>query len=219
VTEGLALAPLVWRDVLTAVRTPAVWAVMAVQVTLMALYLLVWGDGVPLVGARPVLAQFATTQWVFLSLALPWAAARCGTARRRDDVAQLAALGAVRPSAVVGASLLAASGILLAIAAAGLPFSILAQQISAAPAAEWWRTEGPLFALSLCVAPITTACMLVLANRLFAWTVATALTLGTLALTPAGEAGGLVLLAVGAIVGGLLVSRADSHFLYLSEPS
>ena len=76
-TEGGTLASLVWRDVLTAVRTPAVWAVMAVQIALMALYLLVWGDGVPLVGARPVLAQFATTQWVFLSLALPWATHGC----------------------------------------------------------------------------------------------------------------------------------------------
>jgi hypothetical protein len=216
VTDGVIPA-LVWRALLGAARTPAVWAVMAAQIVLLALYLLVWGDGVPLVGARPVLEQFGTTQWVFLGLALPWAAARCGAARRRDDITQIAVLGAVRPSAVVTATVTALALLLLVMALVGLPFAILAQQISAAPVADLWRAQFPLYALSLYAATVAAACMLVVANRLLAWTVSTALTLGLMALAPAGAAGVATLLLGGAIVFVLTVSGADRRFWYLSE--
>jgi hypothetical protein len=211
------MAPLVGRALIAAARTPAMWAVVAAQIGLLSSYLLVWGDGVPLVGARPVLEQFATVQWVFLALALPWAAIRCGAARRRDEVAQMAVLGAVRPSVVVAASVAALSLLLLAVALTGLPFAILAQQISAAPAAGLWQSQLPHYALSLCVAAVAAACMLVIANRLFAWTVSTALTVGLIALAPAGAAGAAVLLTFGALVYAVTVSGADRRFWYLSE--
>jgi hypothetical protein len=208
---------LVWRALLTAARTPALWAAMGAQVVLFSLYILVWGDGLPLVGARPTLQQFATLQWIVLGLALPWAAARSGVVRGRDDVARLAVLGAVPPSVIVAAGVAALAVLLLALAAVGLPFAMLAQQISAVPATELWRTQLPLYALALCAAPITAACMLVAASRLGAWTAATALTLAVVALAPQGLAGGVALAALGAIVVAALVSGADRRFWYLSE--
>ena len=208
---------LVWRALLAAARTPALWAAMGAQVVLFSLYLLVWGDGLPLVGARPTLEQFATLQWIVLGLALPWTAARSGVVRGRDDVARLAVLGAVPPSSIVAAGVAALAVLLLALAAVGLPFAMLAQQISAVPATELWRTQLPLYALALCAAPITVACMLVAANRLAAWTAATALTLAVVALVPRGLGGGVVLAALGAIVVSALVSGADRRFWYLSE--
>jgi hypothetical protein len=68
----------VCRALLNAARTPAVWIAIGAQIVFLSLYLLVWGDGIPLVGARPVLDQFATTQWILLGVLLPWAAARTG---------------------------------------------------------------------------------------------------------------------------------------------
>jgi hypothetical protein len=212
-----AMRPLVWRALLVAARMPAVWGAMAGQIVLLSLYVLLWGDGVPLVGARSVLEQFATAQWVFLGLALPWVAVRCGAALARDDVAQTAALAAVAPSAVVTAGIVALAGLLVAISLVGLPFALLAQRISAAPATDLWRAQLPLYALGLCAAPIATACMLVVANRLFAWTLATALTFGAMALVPAGVAGGAALVTIGVIVSVLTLSGADRRYWYLSE--
>jgi len=60
-----ALITLVWRALLGAARTPALWIAMGVQIAFLSLYLLVWGDGLPLAGARPVLDQFATTWYGF----------------------------------------------------------------------------------------------------------------------------------------------------------
>jgi hypothetical protein len=208
---------LVWRALLNAARTPALWAAMGAQVVLFSLYLLVWGDGLPLAGARSTLEQFATLQWIVLGLALPWAAARSGAVRGRDDVARLAVLGAVPPSSIVTAGVAALAVLLLALAAVGLPFAMLAQQISAVPATELWRTQLPLYALGLCAAALTAACMLVAANRFAAWTASTALTLAVVALVPQGLGGGVALAALGAIVVAALVSGADRRFWYLSE--
>jgi hypothetical protein len=208
---------LVWRALLAAARTPALWVAMGAQAGLYSLYLLVWGDGLPLAGARPVLEQFATAQWIVLSLALPWAAARSGAAWRRDEIAQFAALGAVLPSSIVAASVAAQAVLLLATASVGLPFAVLAQQISAVPLAEMWRTQLPLYALGLCAAAVTPACMLVAANRFLAWTAATALSLAAAMIVPQGLAGAAVLAALGAGVGAVLVSGADRRLWYLSE--
>jgi hypothetical protein len=190
---------------------------MGAQVVLFSLYMLVWGDGLPVAGARPVLEQFATLQWIFLGAALPWVAARSGAVGRRDDIAQLAALGALLPSSIVTASVAAVTLLLLATAAIGLPFALLAQQISALAIADLWRTQLPLYALSLFAAAMTAACMLVVASPLLAWTAATALTLAAAAAVPKGLAGAAVLAALGAIVGAALVSGADRRFWYLSE--
>ena len=215
VTDRLTV--LVWRALLTAARTPALWSATAAQVVLFSLYLLVWGDGLPLVGARSTLEQFATLQWIVLGVALPWIAARSGAIRGRDDVARLAVLGALPPSSIVTAGVAALAVLLLALAAVGLPFAMLAQQISAAPATELWRTQLPLYALGLCAASITAACMLVAANRFAAWTVSTALTLAVAALVPQGLGGGVALAALAAILVAALVSGADRRFWYLSE--
>ena len=208
---------LVWRALLTAARTPALWGAMAAQGVLFSLYLLVWGDGLPLVGARSTLEQFATLQWIVLGLALPWTAARSGVVRGRNEVARLAVLGAVPPSSIVTAGVAALVVVLLTLAAVGLPFAMLAQQISAVPTTELLRTQLPLYALGLCAAPITAACMLVAASRFTAWTASTALTLAVVALVPQGLGGSLVLVVLGAIVVAAIVSGADRRFWYLSE--
>ena len=212
-----ALEALVCRTLLNAARTPAVWIAIGAQIVFLSLYLLVWGDGIPLVGARPVLDQFATTQWILLGVLLPWAAARCGAAWRGDEIAQLAALGAVLPSSVVAAGMTALALLLVSTAAVGLPFAFLAQQLSAGSAFDLWRTQLPLYGLGLCAATISAACMLVVANRLLAWTAATALTFCVMAAVPSGLPGAAVLAALAVAIGAGLVSGANRRFWYLSE--
>ena len=46
-----AVVALVWRALLAAARTPALWVAMGAQAGLYSLYLLVWGDGLPVAGA------------------------------------------------------------------------------------------------------------------------------------------------------------------------
>jgi hypothetical protein len=212
-----AVITLAWGALVATARTPAVWTALAVQIALLALYLQLWGDGVPLVGARSPLEQFSTLQWVFLGLALPWVAVRCGAAPERDEVARTAALAAVPPSAVVAAGVVALAAVLVAVSLVGLPLALLAQQIAAAPLADLWRTQMPLYALALCAAPLAVACMLVVDNRLFAWAAATALTLGAMALAPAGGVGSVALVTIGAIVCATMLAGADRRYWYLSE--
>jgi len=216
VTDRRVLA-LAWRALLTATRMLPLWAAAGVQIAVFAFYVLQWGTGLPLVGARTALEQFTTVQWVLLGLALPWAAVRSGVAWRHDEVAQFAAIGAVRPSSIVTASVAALGVVLLATAVAGLPFALLAQQISALPLTDLWRAQLPLYALSLYAAPIAAACMLVVANRYAAWLIATSLTFAAMLAVPPGLAGGAVLVTVGAAVAAMLVSGADRRFWYLSE--
>ena len=212
-----ALEALVWRALLGAARTPALWIAIVGQLALLSLYLLVWGDGIPVVGARPVLDQFATTQAILLGVLLPWTAARAGAPARGDEIAHLAALGSVAPSSVVAAGVAALTLLLVATAAAGLPFALLAQQISAVPAGALWRTQLPIYGLAICSATITAACMLVVGNRVLAWTVATALTFAVMAAVPSGLPGAAVLAALGVAIGAGLVSGANRRFWYLSE--
>ena len=211
------ILPLAWRALLAAARTPPLWAAVGVQIAFFAVYVLEWGTGLPLVGARPALQQFATVQWCFLGLALPWAAVRSGAAWRHDEVAQFAAIGGVRPASIVTASVAALGILLLATSIAGLPFALLAQQISALPMTDLWRAQLPLYALSLYAAPIAAACMLVVANRYAAWLIATALTFAAMLAVPPGLTGSAVLVTVGAAVAAMLVSGADRRFWYLSE--
>ena len=206
-----------WRALLSAARTPAVWIAMGVHIAFFLLYVLNWGAGIPLVGARSVLEQFVTVQWIVLGVSLPWVAARSGAAGRRDDVAQLAAIARVSPSAIVVASVASLAVVLLALALVGLPFALLARQISAVSLAGLWRMQMPLYALSLYAAPVTAACMLVVASRFTAWMTASALTIAAMLAVPPGLAGAVVLVTLGAVVTAMLVSGADRRYWYLSE--
>jgi hypothetical protein len=216
VTERAAVW-LAWRALLVSARTPALWAATIAHALLLALFLLVWGDGLPLVGARPVLEQFYTLQLAFLAVALPWAAVRAGAAPTRNGVTELAALGAVTPASVVGAAIAATTAVLAGMALGGLPFALLAQRISAAPPADLWAGQFLVLSLAWCVTTVSTACMLVLRDRLFAWVVATAATAVVLTALPAGLPGALVLLGLGAIVATVLVTGANARLAYLSE--
>ena len=94
---------------------------------------------------------------------------------------------------------------------------ILAQRISALP---WLRVPLdvlPLLALSLFVAVISTATILLPVSRLARWWVATAATAGAVYWTPPGAIATTVFLGVGLIGSVALSLRADSSLRYVPD--
>ena len=74
---------LIWRELIIIGRTPSFWVAAAVYVSVLTLFVLIWGDGVPIVGAGPVWDQFSAVQLSVLLALLPWTATRCVTTRRK----------------------------------------------------------------------------------------------------------------------------------------
>jgi hypothetical protein len=210
----LALA---WRQVVAAVRLPAVWIATAVQVAMLTLYIVVWGDGIPLVGARAPFEQFATAQTILLLLVLPWVAARSAATVHRDTVTRLAVLTACRPSTVVLGACLGLAGVTAVVAATGMPLAIVSQQISALGPQDLAAAQLRLLALSACAATLTLAAVLVSGNRLAGWLLATALAALVTRVAPAGMAGALTIGAIAACSAAALAQRAERTWQHLAE--
>lgn len=189
---------LAWRQIVAAMRMPALWIATAIQVVALALYLLVWGDGIPVVGARSPFDQFAAAQSVLLLMVLPWVAARCAATPHRDAVARMAVLSARDASTVILGACLGLMGVVCAVAIAGLPLAIVSQQIADREPIELVATQLRVVALGACAGSLTLAAMLVSGSRLGGWLIATAAASSVVWAAPGGLAGGLALASVAA---------------------
>ncbi len=210
----LALA---WRQVVAAVRLPAVWIATAVQVAVLTLYIVVWGDGIPLVGARPPFEQFATAQTVLLLLVLPWVAARCLATAHRDTVSRLAVLTARHPSTVVLGACVGLAGVTAVVAATGLPLAVVSQQISVLAPQDLAAAQLRILALSACAGTLTLAAVLFSGNRVAGWLLATVLAALVTRVAPAGLAGALMMGAVAACTAAALAQQAQRTWQHLAE--
>jgi hypothetical protein len=208
---------LIWRELIIIGRMPSFWLAAAVYVSVLALFVVIWGDGVPIVGAGPVWDQFSAVQLSVLLALLPWTATRCVTTRRKRDLTVLAIVTASRPSALVLARCIALSAALFVLVLTALPIAIVMQQIAAIPFSAIGRALLPLLGLSLFVAVAATGFMLAFANPLPAWVITSAVTVvasRTVALTPASTPVWIGI-ALGAAV--LLTVNADSRLAYRVE--
>jgi len=208
---------LIWRELIIIGRTPSFWLAAAVYVSVLTLFVVIWGDGLPIVGAGPVWDQFSSVQLSVLLALLPWTATRCVTTRRKRDLTVLAIVTASRPSALVLARCIALSAALLVLVLTALPIAIVMQQIAAIPLSAISRALLPLLGLSLFVAVAATGFMLAFANPLPAWVITSAVTFvasRTVALTPASTPVWIGI-ALGAAL--LLTVNADSRLAYQAE--
>lgn len=208
---------LIWCELIIIGRTSSFWLAAAAYVSALALFVIIWGDGVPMVGAGPVWDQFSAVQVSLLVVLLPWTATRCVTMRRKRDITVLAVVLASRPSMLVLARCMALGAALLMLALTALPLAIVMQQIAAVPSTAIARELIPLIGLSLFVAVVATGCMLAFAHPLLAWVSASAVTFvasRVMALTTASTPV-WVGIAFGAAV--LLAVNADSRLAYPSE--
>jgi hypothetical protein len=211
------MRPLVWQVVLCATRTPALWIAIVLQVAVLSIYLAVWGDGIPLVDARPVFDQFVTAQTALLLVVLPWSAARCAVTTHRDDVTLLSALAGRPPATVVLSGCVGLALALTAVVLSGLPMAVLAHQISARPAAALFGEQFRLLGLGTFAAAVAMTAVLMSGHRILGWLLATAVTGLAVPVLPGGPVGGCALFVLAGLTAGMLAARANRRWQYLSE--
>ena len=211
----MPLVSLVGREAVIVLRTIPFWVAAAAYVVLLALFVTIWGDGVPIVGGGTNWEQFIIVQWIVLLAALPWTAARCSPPSLRD-VTLFAIATAQAPSRVLLARCVALSLCLTALAFLALPLIVVMQRVAAVPLAEAAASLLPLAGLAIFVAVAATASTLVCGNRVAAWIVATACSIVLASVMPSNGTAALWLLAA-ALVGGPLLLRADAALTYLPE--
>jgi hypothetical protein len=201
---------LTWRELVSFWRAPAFWAAAIVHVSLLFSFVLVWGDGLPLVNGGTNWQQFNTAQFAILSVLFPWIAARCSPLQSHDLVI-LSLVTATSPSRLLLARWLAAWVALLGVIVIALPVTLLMQQIAVTPFMSVAARLGVNVALAAVAAAITTGCMAIFDRTLNGWVAATTATFAAGLLMPASPTtASLWLLAcAGAAMAGstLAVSR------------
>ena len=209
------MGALIWRELVAITRMPPYWVSAAVYVAALAAFVLIWGDGLPVVGARSNWEQFGAAQRVFLAVLLPWIAARCGLSSRRD----LALVG-FTTGHPPGHSLLAKSTAvavsLLGIVLCALPVIALMQQIAAVEPLAIVSSTVPLAVLAVCVAVITTAIGVTLEEPVRVWALSTALTIAA-GVGRLSTSTGLFLFVGIATAAALYQFAVRSRLIYLPE--
>lgn len=208
---------LAWRNLVLIVRHQGFLIATALHLAALALFVLIWGDGVPVWRDDPVLVQFLRLDLGLLAVILPWVAIRCSPDESHDALVELATATASRPSRIIAARTAGICAALLTLVLSALPMFVLAQQISALPVVMVVRALVPVAALAILVAVIAVAANVFLAGRLSSWLVATLATIVTVSATATTARGVTSMLAVAAVVAVVMTVSADRRLRYLSE--
>jgi hypothetical protein len=210
------------REALVVARRPAVVSIVVLYSGLLALFLSAWGGHrVPMLPGATSYAQLYLLQSVLLVVVMPWAAARAVATERADDLVRLSAILALPPSRLIIARLLAAAIAPALVVAGALPVALIAQQISAVPAARALADQLTLLTFSLPAAVVTVWWMQISHDRLLGWLGATASAI----LLAAMFRSVFPVAATAAIVSGVcaiagaaaLASRADVWWRHLQD--
>lgn len=210
------MGALIWRELTIITRTPAFWVSAALYIAGLTAFVVVWGDGVPVIGAQSNWEQFTMAQRMLLAVLLPWTAARCSASSKRDLVL-LGAVAAKRPRALLWAKAAALAVSLLALALSALPLIVLMQQIGAASPTTAVLDMAPVAALALFVAGVTTTMTVVLEAPIRVWAVTGGVTLVSAVFGPPTFRGAVLWLAVFGTVAVLCLHAMRSTLTYLPE--
>ena len=209
------MGALIWRDLAVVSRTPALWISAGVYTTGLALFFLVWSDGLPLVGAPSRWHQFTAAERILLSVLLPWTAARCGPSRR--ELALTGIVTAVSPAVLILARWVASSIALIAVALSALPVVVLMQQIAGTSAAAVALDLVSIAALAVFVASVAITAAIALDRPVRVWAAATGLSVGAAAVLPPGP-GATILWVLGAAAAlALGFPQLRTRLMYLAE--
>jgi hypothetical protein len=205
---------LFWRASALIVRTPAYWIATGAHVVVLAAFLLVWGEGVPVLDGS-VFQQLAGIQAATLAAFLPWTAARCGSMSRLSTTRASTTM-AVPPSRLLLARAASLTLALGALALAGLPMLLLAQQISALPLGEVASSLIPIASMIGFVAVLTTWCDVLIPDRMGAWLAAAGCTVFLFAVfAPAARTAAFAIGITAGLAG--LAGAADRLLRYLPD--
>lgn len=200
---------LAWRQLMVATRLPAVWAAAGFHIAVLTAYVFVWGNGIPVAGARSPFSQFVSAQTVVLLAVLPWVAARCAPVHERGLVSRVAVLAACTPAHVITGAALGLAAVVSVVALTGLPLAMLSQQIADGPAIDLAAAQLRVAALGACAATLTLAAVALSRSRIGGWLIATGSTALAAWLAPSGAVGALALAAAAAIITVGLAQRAQ----------
>jgi hypothetical protein len=195
---------LVWRELIAATRIPALWVAVSAYVLLLAAFVLVWSDGVPVLDSS-VFEQFVAVQWFAAASFAPWMA--CRLAGRREDVVILAALTARSASEIVLARAIATLVVIQALVVSGLPLGILAAAISDARGLQVGLVYGSLAALALAATAVSSLVTQLSPGRLTAWVVASM----SVVIVAAAARNGVAFLAGGMVVSTVLFAAITAR--------
>jgi len=207
---------LMWRDLAVVVRHGGFLAATAAHLAVLTAFVLIWGDGVPVLREYTVLEQLTRLDLALLSVMLPWVALRCSLDEGRNGFVRLAAATARKPSSVIVARTGGLGGALVTVALSALPLFVLGQQISAVSVSSLASAMAPLIAISVLAAVIATGAKVLVRGRLSSWLAATAATVIAAGASPI-EGGVLRNLVLAIAVAGVLAMYVDRRLRYLSE--
>lgn len=213
-TQVQALA---WQQVMKASRTPGVWVAVVGHLLALSFYVVAWGDGVSLVGARAPFDQFTTAYTSILVVLLPWVAARCLAVGTPGEVAIRAVLAGQRPLTIVFGATIGLALVLLAVIGTGLPIALLAQQTSTRSSWEVAHVVARLAGLAACLAPVSAAATLATGSRL--WGLLLGIVAGGVlaSAAPVGVVGSTMLWPVAVFATATVAGHADRRWRHLAE--
>jgi hypothetical protein len=205
---------LAWSELVSFWRAGAFWAAITVHVSLLFSFILVWGDGLPIVNGGTNWQQFNTVQFAILTVLFPWIAARCSPLQGYDLV-MLSLVTATSPSRLLVARWLAAWAALLGVMLMALPAMLLMQQIAIAPFMSVATCLGVAVALAGLAAAITSGCMAMFDRTLHGWVAATTATCAAGLLMPASPTTASIwlLACAGAAMAGSTLAVSRSVYL------
>lgn len=179
--DAAAMRWLLWRELAVITRTPAFWIAAAAHLLVLAAFLVVWGDGVPVLRGT-VFEQFTGVQAVVLSLVLPWAAFRAGTGSPSHDATLRVVASCTGPQLFV-TRYLGITMALLVLVVSALPMKVVALRISSLDSARLVADMAPAVAGCAYVGALVALFTASSDRRLASWFAVTVATLaGTLLL-------------------------------------
>jgi hypothetical protein len=127
-----AVRTVLWRDLLVISRRRSMFAAVAVHVLLLASFLLVWRDVVlvPLLPGNNLYEQLRAIQSALVALMLPWIVCRFASAESGSSWTMLSLVSGLSASRLFDVRFIALAGFAAILVGSGLPFMLLAQQMS-----------------------------------------------------------------------------------------
>ena len=208
------MSALIWRELIVICRTGPLWTAAALYVAVLFVFILVWGDGMPIAGTGGAWEQFAFVQRGVLLVILPWVAARCPRVRGPQLTLLALATGSV-PSRLAIARCVAVTAVLSIFWLLALPHVVLMRHIAALPLSAVGASLLPLLGPTMFIASVAVAATSMCRDVFRAWlvTAGAALIAGTLIPVTAAAMG--IWIGLATVVCVWLVRVVENRETYL----
>lgn len=163
------------RDLIVSARRPALMAALALFAAISALFLYAWGRAatVPGLPGGNLYEQISVVQRVLVMVLAPWVAVRIAGVETREDLARMALLLNLPAARIERSRYVSVLVWMLLLVLAGLPASLLAQQMSAASMGDLARGTAGLAGVAAAAALVAITLGRWIDDGIAKWTLAT----------------------------------------------